>query len=95
MALTRGKIIKANNEEPDEVERSISQVCFLTNMANFILYFNIKISGFAGPGGELRPEGLAQGTSHHRRQGGASGDQLTFVDDVLMRMIFMTIMMLS
>jgi len=25
MALTRGKIIKANNEEPDEVERSISQ----------------------------------------------------------------------
>ena len=26
MALTRGKIIKANNEEPDEVEKSISQV---------------------------------------------------------------------
>merc|ERR1719288_706826 len=25
MALTRGKIIKANNEEPDEVEKSISQ----------------------------------------------------------------------
>ena len=26
MALTRGKIIKANNEEPDEVEKAISQV---------------------------------------------------------------------
>jgi len=25
MALTRGKIIKANNEEPDEVEKAISQ----------------------------------------------------------------------
>ena len=28
MALTRGKIIKANNEEPDEVEKAISQVSF-------------------------------------------------------------------
>ena len=28
MALTRGKIIKANNEEPDEVEKAISQVNF-------------------------------------------------------------------
>ena len=28
MALTRGKIIKANNEEPDEVEKAISQVIF-------------------------------------------------------------------
>ena len=25
MALTRGKIVKANNEEPDEVEKQISQ----------------------------------------------------------------------
>ena len=26
MALARGKIIKANNEEPDEIEKQISQV---------------------------------------------------------------------
>ena len=25
MALTRGKIVKANNEEPDEIEKQISQ----------------------------------------------------------------------
>ena len=29
MALTRGKIIKAGNEEPDEVEKAISKVILI------------------------------------------------------------------
>ena len=40
MALTRGKIIKANNEEPDEVEKAISQVIKLLCHKLFINYFS-------------------------------------------------------
>ena len=38
MALTRGKIIKANNEEPDEVEKAISQVSFFNFKMFQLLY---------------------------------------------------------
>ena len=43
MALTRGKIIKANNEEPDEVEKAISQVSFLRMNLNFEISKKFKL----------------------------------------------------
>ena len=46
MALTRGKIIKANNEEPDEVEKAISQV--IKPFCHKI-YFIISLEGPVGP----------------------------------------------
>ena len=44
MALTRGKIIKANNEELDEVERSISQVSLTTIIVIFLLDLLVIVS---------------------------------------------------
>ena len=46
MALTRGKIIKANNEEPDEVEKAISQVIKLFVTKHI---FIISLEGPVGP----------------------------------------------
>ena len=48
MALARGKIIKANNEEPDEIEKQISQVreSFLIDQFRSVydFYFNCRIT---------------------------------------------------
>ena len=47
MALTRGKIIKANNEEPDEVEKAISQVIKL--LCHKLFIYSISLKGPVGP----------------------------------------------